>query len=243
MCASPHSKGAPPAWDRHNACYDARSWAPWIPNDGIVGNFLYVSKQSHNFSSHPVECSLRLQIVSLCDVKKSSWVIATMHNFKGAAETKQCNFDSLHRNPSETMTNYLIRRQRIYFKAFQSGGGYDPVALPFWNAVAMGKTATTANNGQQQLWKQADETRKLFECWQWLAWYQKRPYFTQRAQPLFFCQSTSANALTAETTRHFIASICQSEVHFQDIALLRVFTSSKYQTLWVKRFAKWNPLL
>ena len=165
-----------------------------------------------------------------------------MNNFKGAAaETKHCNFDSLHRNPSETMTNYLIRRQRIYFKAFQSGGGYDPVALPFWNAVAMGKSATTANKGQQQLWKQADETRKLFECWQWLAWYQKEALFYTKSSnpvllPIYIGKCWNDTSL-------YIASICQSEVHFQDTALLRVFTSSKYQTLWVKRFAKWNPFL
>ena len=82
-------------------------------------------------------------------------------------KNKECNFEGLQRHPSETMTNYLLRRQRIYFKAFHSGGGYDPVALPFWNAATMqGNVASSSPNGQ--LWKQADETRKWFECWQWL---------------------------------------------------------------------------
>ena len=82
---------------------------------------------------------------------------------KKSAAGKEFNFDGLLRHPSETMTNYLIRRQRIYFKAFPDGGGFDPVARSVWDSLA----TTSANNcTSNQMWRQADETRKMFECWQ-----------------------------------------------------------------------------
>ena len=79
-------------------------------------------------------------------------------------DREKLNFENLHKKPSETLTNYIIRRQRVYFKAFPGGGGYDPIAKHIWDtAIGPGPRSETSS---VQSWKQADEIRKAFECWQ-----------------------------------------------------------------------------
>ena len=53
-------------------------------------------------------------------------------------DREKLNFENLHKNPSETLTNYIIRRQRVYFKAFPGGGGYDPIAKCVWDTAIVG---------------------------------------------------------------------------------------------------------
>ena len=82
-------------------------------------------------------------------------------------DREKLNFENLHKNPSETLTNYIIRRQRVYFKTFAGGSGYDPIAKCVWDtAIVGGGDGARAETSSVQSWKQADEIRKAFECWQ-----------------------------------------------------------------------------
>ena len=53
-------------------------------------------------------------------------------------DREKLNFENLHKNPSETLTNYIIRRQRVYFKTFPGGSGYDPIAKCVWDTAIVG---------------------------------------------------------------------------------------------------------